>query len=78
MELCVLYIFNYLTNSVISSVCSQVSVSAALQIPTRKRKHLTEAELELRRQKRKEAAAKRAKMQEDLKKKQQEQKYKKK
>ncbi|XP_036969824.1 chromodomain-helicase-DNA-binding protein 1-like isoform X4 [Acanthopagrus latus] len=55
-----------------------VSVSAALQIPTRKRKHLTEAELELRRQKRKEAAAKRAKMQEDLKKKQQEQKYKKK
>lgn len=78
MELCVLYIFNYLTNSVISSVCSQVSVSAALQIPTRKRKHLTEAELELRRQKRTEAAAKRAKMQEDLKKKQQEQKYKKK
>uniref|UniRef100_A0A671WCK9 Chromodomain-helicase-DNA-binding protein 1-like n=1 Tax=Sparus aurata TaxID=8175 RepID=A0A671WCK9_SPAAU len=55
-----------------------VSVSAALQIPTRKRKPLTEAELELRRQKREEAAAKRAKMQEDLKKKQQEQKYKKK
>uniref|UniRef100_A0A8C5DY35 Chromodomain helicase DNA binding protein 1-like n=1 Tax=Gouania willdenowi TaxID=441366 RepID=A0A8C5DY35_GOUWI len=43
-----------------------------------KRKHLTEAELELRRQKREEAAAKRAKLQEDLKKKQQEQKYKKK
>uniref|UniRef100_A0A671W9X4 Chromodomain helicase DNA binding protein 1-like n=1 Tax=Sparus aurata TaxID=8175 RepID=A0A671W9X4_SPAAU len=43
-----------------------------------KRKPLTEAELELRRQKREEAAAKRAKMQEDLKKKQQEQKYKKK
>uniref|UniRef100_A0A8C5DXW6 Chromodomain helicase DNA binding protein 1-like n=1 Tax=Gouania willdenowi TaxID=441366 RepID=A0A8C5DXW6_GOUWI len=42
------------------------------------RKHLTEAELELRRQKREEAAAKRAKLQEDLKKKQQEQKYKKK
>ncbi|XP_070688017.1 chromodomain-helicase-DNA-binding protein 1-like [Pempheris klunzingeri] len=55
-----------------------VSLSAALGIPTRKRKPLTEAELELRRQKREEAAAKRAKIQEDMKKKQQEQKYKKK
>ncbi|KAK2835916.1 hypothetical protein Q5P01_016400 [Channa striata] len=54
------------------------SVSVALQIPTRKRKPLTEAELELRRQRREEVAAKRAKIQEDLKKKQQEQKYKKK
>uniref|UniRef100_A0A8D3BBQ4 Chromodomain-helicase-DNA-binding protein 1-like n=1 Tax=Scophthalmus maximus TaxID=52904 RepID=A0A8D3BBQ4_SCOMX len=43
-----------------------------------KRKHLTEAELELRQQRREEAAAKRAKVKEDAKKKQQEQKYKKK
>uniref|UniRef100_A0A673BZW9 Chromodomain helicase DNA binding protein 1-like n=1 Tax=Sphaeramia orbicularis TaxID=375764 RepID=A0A673BZW9_9TELE len=43
-----------------------------------KRKPLTEAELELRRQRREQAAAKRAKLQEDMKKKQQEQKYKKK
>uniref|UniRef100_A0A8C4GPP0 Chromodomain-helicase-DNA-binding protein 1-like n=1 Tax=Dicentrarchus labrax TaxID=13489 RepID=A0A8C4GPP0_DICLA len=42
-----------------------------------KRKPLTEAELELRRQRREEAAAKRAKIQEDEKKRQQEQKYKK-
>uniref|UniRef100_A0A7N8WZ55 Chromodomain helicase DNA binding protein 1-like n=1 Tax=Mastacembelus armatus TaxID=205130 RepID=A0A7N8WZ55_9TELE len=50
-----------------------------LYFQTRKcRKPLTEAELELRRQKRDEAAAKKAKIQEDLKKKQQEQKYKKK
>lgn len=55
-----------------------VSLSVALGIPTRKRKPLTEAELELRRQKREEAAAKRAKLQEDAKKKQQEQKHKKK
>nr|XP_046246610.1 chromodomain-helicase-DNA-binding protein 1-like isoform X2 [Scatophagus argus] len=55
-----------------------VSLSVALEIPTRKRKPLTEAELELRRKKREEAAAKRAKIQEDAKKKQQEQKYKKK
>ncbi|TKS74852.1 Chromodomain-helicase-DNA-binding protein 1-like [Collichthys lucidus] len=55
-----------------------VSLSVALGIPTRKRKPLTEAELELRRQKREEAAAKRAKLQEDVKKKQQEQKHKKK
>uniref|UniRef100_A0AAQ5Z0Q0 Chromodomain-helicase-DNA-binding protein 1-like n=1 Tax=Amphiprion ocellaris TaxID=80972 RepID=A0AAQ5Z0Q0_AMPOC len=40
-----------------------------LGVPTRKRKPLTEAELELRRQRREEAAAKRAKLQEDLKKK---------
>uniref|UniRef100_A0A8C5E078 Chromodomain helicase DNA binding protein 1 like n=1 Tax=Gouania willdenowi TaxID=441366 RepID=A0A8C5E078_GOUWI len=56
----------------------KTGVSIALDTPVRKRKHLTEAELELRRQKREEAAAKRAKLQEDLKKKQQEQKYKKK
>ncbi|CAK6956184.1 chromodomain-helicase-DNA-binding protein 1-like [Scomber scombrus] len=55
-----------------------VSLAVALGIPTRKRKILTEAELELRRQKREEAAAKRAKIQEDMKRKQQEQKYKKK
>ncbi|TKS75009.1 Chromodomain-helicase-DNA-binding protein 1-like [Collichthys lucidus] len=55
-----------------------VSLSVALGIPTRKRKPLTEAELELRRLKREEAAAKRAKLQEDVKKKQQEQKHKKK
>uniref|UniRef100_A0A667YDN3 Chromodomain helicase DNA binding protein 1-like n=1 Tax=Myripristis murdjan TaxID=586833 RepID=A0A667YDN3_9TELE len=41
-------------------------------------RYLSEAELELRRQKRQEAAAKRAKLQEDMKRKQQEQKYKKK
>ncbi|XP_039668073.1 chromodomain-helicase-DNA-binding protein 1-like [Perca fluviatilis] len=55
-----------------------LSLSVALGMPTRKRKLLTEAELELRRQRREEASAKRAKIQEDLKKKQQEQKYKKK
>ncbi|XP_078115928.1 chromodomain-helicase-DNA-binding protein 1-like isoform X1 [Sander vitreus] len=55
-----------------------LSLSVALGMPTRKRKPLTEAELELRRQRREEASAKRAKIQEDLKKKQQEQKYKKK
>uniref|UniRef100_A0A8C2WID8 Chromodomain helicase DNA binding protein 1-like n=1 Tax=Cyclopterus lumpus TaxID=8103 RepID=A0A8C2WID8_CYCLU len=43
-----------------------------------KRKPLTEAELELRSQRREEAAVKRAKLQEDTKKKQQEQKHKKK
>ncbi|XP_031697567.1 chromodomain-helicase-DNA-binding protein 1-like, partial [Anarrhichthys ocellatus] len=61
-----------------SRVCSQASLSVALGIPTRKRKPLTEAELELRHQRREEAAAKRAKLQEDTKKKQQEQKHKKK
>ncbi|KAM6921156.1 chromodomain-helicase-DNA-binding protein 1-like [Xenentodon cancila] len=55
-----------------------VSLSIGIGIPARKRKPLTKAELELRRQKREEAAAKRAKLQEDLKKKQQEQKHKKK
>uniref|UniRef100_A0A8C2W9L5 Chromodomain helicase DNA binding protein 1-like n=1 Tax=Cyclopterus lumpus TaxID=8103 RepID=A0A8C2W9L5_CYCLU len=55
-----------------------VSPSVALGMPTRKRKPLTEAELELRSQRREEAAVKRAKLQEDTKKKQQEQKHKKK
>ncbi|XP_072246146.1 chromodomain-helicase-DNA-binding protein 1-like isoform X2 [Leuresthes tenuis] len=55
-----------------------VSLSGTLGIPTRKRKPLTEEELELRRQRRQEAAAKRARIQEDMKKRQQEQKYKKK
>nr|XP_057929759.1 chromodomain-helicase-DNA-binding protein 1-like isoform X2 [Doryrhamphus excisus] len=57
---------------------ADVSPAAALGFPTRKRRPLTEAELEQRRQKRQEAAAKRAKYQEDLKKKQEEQKYQKK
>lgn len=56
----------------------QASLSVALQMPTRKRKPLSEAELEQRRQKRQEAAAKRAKLQEEAKKKQQEQKHRKK
>uniref|UniRef100_A0A7N6BCL0 Chromodomain-helicase-DNA-binding protein 1-like n=1 Tax=Anabas testudineus TaxID=64144 RepID=A0A7N6BCL0_ANATE len=56
----------------------KAGVRLALSIPTRKRKPLTEAELELRRQRREEAAAKRVKIQEDIKKKQLEQKYKKK
>uniref|UniRef100_A0A8D0B1C1 Chromodomain helicase DNA binding protein 1-like n=1 Tax=Sander lucioperca TaxID=283035 RepID=A0A8D0B1C1_SANLU len=56
----------------------KAGVRIPLGMPTRKRKPLTEAELELRRQRREEASAKRAKIQEDLKKKQQEQKYKKK
>ncbi|XP_061593050.1 chromodomain-helicase-DNA-binding protein 1-like isoform X2 [Cololabis saira] len=55
-----------------------VSLSLGLGIPGRKRKPLTQADLEHRRQRREEAAAKRAKMKEDLKKKQQEQKHKKK
>ncbi|XP_068175197.1 chromodomain-helicase-DNA-binding protein 1-like isoform X2 [Antennarius striatus] len=55
-----------------------VSLSAALVYPSRKRKPLSEAELEQRRQKRQEAAAKRAKLQEDAKNKQEEQKLKKK
>ncbi|XP_035033235.1 chromodomain-helicase-DNA-binding protein 1-like [Hippoglossus stenolepis] len=53
-------------------------LSVALGIPTRKRKTLTEAELELRVQRRQEAAAKRAKVQQDMKKQQQKEKYKKK
>uniref|UniRef100_A0A672HZ12 Chromodomain helicase DNA binding protein 1-like n=1 Tax=Salarias fasciatus TaxID=181472 RepID=A0A672HZ12_SALFA len=76
-----------LTNTVIEegrfSLLDQAqSAAAGLQVceplagPSRK--PLTEAELELRRQKRAEAAAKRAKLQEDLEKKKQEQKYKKK
>ncbi|KAK7888766.1 hypothetical protein WMY93_024326 [Mugilogobius chulae] len=56
----------------------QATVSLSLVLPTRKRRALTEAELEDLRQRRKEAAAKRAKIQEDLKKKRQEEKYKKK
>ncbi|XP_004067863.1 chromodomain-helicase-DNA-binding protein 1-like isoform X1 [Oryzias latipes] len=48
-----------------------VSLSVAVGIPTRKRKPLSEAELELRRKRREDAAAKRAKLQEDLKRKQQ-------
>lgn len=56
----------------------KASVSLSLVLPTRKRRALTEEELELRRQRRKEAAAKRAKTQEELKKKQQEEKYQKK
>ncbi|XP_056269949.1 chromodomain-helicase-DNA-binding protein 1-like [Pseudoliparis swirei] len=55
-----------------------VSLSVSLEIPTRKRKHLTEAELELRRQRREEAAAKRAKLQEDTRRTLQEQKHEKK
>ncbi|XP_012716707.2 chromodomain-helicase-DNA-binding protein 1-like isoform X1 [Fundulus heteroclitus] len=54
------------------------SLSAALAIPARKRRPLTEAELELRRQKRQEAAAKRAKLMEDKKKQEQEEKHRKK
>lgn len=60
------------------SLRHKASVSLTLVLPTRKRRALTEEELEVRRQRRKEAAAKRAKIQEDLKKKQQEEKYKKK
>ncbi|KAM7013293.1 chromodomain-helicase-DNA-binding protein 1-like [Tautogolabrus adspersus] len=55
-----------------------ISLSAALGIPTRKRKPLTEAELELRHQKREAAAAKRAKLEEETRRRQQEQKHKKK
>ncbi|XP_077440208.1 chromodomain-helicase-DNA-binding protein 1-like isoform X3 [Vanacampus margaritifer] len=57
---------------------TDVSSATGLIFPTRKRRPLTEAELELRRRKREEAAAKRAKYQADAKKKQEEQKYKKK
>uniref|UniRef100_A0A1A8S8B3 Chromodomain helicase DNA binding protein 1-like n=1 Tax=Nothobranchius rachovii TaxID=451742 RepID=A0A1A8S8B3_9TELE len=55
-----------------------VSLSVALRVPVRKRKPLTEEELELRRKRREETAAKKAKMQEDIKKQQQEKKQKKK
>uniref|UniRef100_A0A8C4EVU3 Chromodomain helicase DNA binding protein 1-like n=1 Tax=Dicentrarchus labrax TaxID=13489 RepID=A0A8C4EVU3_DICLA len=73
----------HLTNTVIEegrfSLLDQAqSAAAGLQVcELTKRKPLTEAELELRRQRREEAAAKRAKIQEDEKKRQQEQKYKK-
>lgn len=56
----------------------QASLSVVLQMPTRKRKALSEEELELRRRRREEAAAKRVKLQEEAKKKQQEQKLRKK
>lgn len=59
-------------------VGTQALLSVALGIPTRKRKPLTEEELELRQQRRQEAAAKRAKVQQDMKKEQQKEKYKKK
>lgn len=55
-----------------------MSLGLPLGLPLRKRKALSQSELELRRQKRQEAAAKRAKLLEDRKKKEQEQKYKKK
>lgn len=79
-----IYLWNhYLHYSVNNGVIhfswrSQVSLSVTLDIPAKKRKRLTEAELELRRVKREEAAAKRARIQEETKKKQQLQKYKKK
>ncbi|XP_061152522.1 chromodomain-helicase-DNA-binding protein 1-like isoform X2 [Syngnathus typhle] len=57
---------------------TDVSSATGLIFPTRKRRPLTEAELELRRQKRQEAAAKRAKYEAEAKKKQEEHKYKKK
>uniref|UniRef100_A0A8C2AM47 Chromodomain-helicase-DNA-binding protein 1-like n=1 Tax=Cyprinus carpio TaxID=7962 RepID=A0A8C2AM47_CYPCA len=55
-----------------------VSLSGPLIDPGRKKRPLTESELEQRRQKRQEAAAKRAKLQEDRKKQQEELNYKKK
>uniref|UniRef100_A0AAQ4S287 Chromodomain helicase DNA binding protein 1-like n=1 Tax=Gasterosteus aculeatus aculeatus TaxID=481459 RepID=A0AAQ4S287_GASAC len=57
---------------------NNASLPLSLGPPARKRRPLTEAELELRSQRREEAAAKRAKLQEDAKKKQQERKHKKK
>ncbi|XP_057698169.1 chromodomain-helicase-DNA-binding protein 1-like isoform X1 [Corythoichthys intestinalis] len=57
---------------------TDASPATALSFPTRKRRPLTEEELELRRRKRQEAAAKRAKYEADAKKKQEEHKYKKK
>ncbi|XP_072294945.1 chromodomain-helicase-DNA-binding protein 1-like [Eucyclogobius newberryi] len=56
----------------------KATVSSSLVFPSRKRRALTDAELQLRGQRRQEAAAKRAKIQEDLKKKRQEEKYKRK
>ncbi|XP_059426886.1 chromodomain-helicase-DNA-binding protein 1-like [Carassius carassius] len=55
-----------------------VSLSGPLIDPERKKRPLTESELEQRRQKRQEAAAKRAKLQEERKKQQEELNYKKK
>ncbi|XP_030647439.1 chromodomain-helicase-DNA-binding protein 1-like [Chanos chanos] len=55
-----------------------VLLSGPLATPVKRKRPLTEAELELRRQKRQEAAAKRAKLQEERKKKQEEEKHKKK
>ncbi|KAM6962952.1 chromodomain-helicase-DNA-binding protein 1-like [Aplochiton taeniatus] len=57
---------------------ARVSLSGLLGLPTRKRKALSESELEERRQRRQEAAAKRAKLLEERKKKALEQKHKKK
>ncbi|XP_061540195.1 chromodomain-helicase-DNA-binding protein 1-like [Phycodurus eques] len=54
------------------------AAALALAFPNRKRRPLTEEELELRRRKREEAAAKRAKYEADAKRKQEETKYKKK
>ena len=62
---------------VISSVCLQVSLTAALGTPVRKRKALSEEELQLRKKRREEAAAKRAKLQEEEEKRQEEKKHKK-
>ncbi|XP_063747635.1 chromodomain-helicase-DNA-binding protein 1-like isoform X2 [Eleginops maclovinus] len=55
-----------------------VSLSAALGMPVRKRKALSEDELQLRKKRREEAAAKRAQLQEEEEKRQQEKKHKKK
>ncbi|KAF7652709.1 hypothetical protein LDENG_00093500 [Lucifuga dentata] len=57
---------------------ASVLLSGSLTVPSRKRKPLSEAELELRRQRRAESVAKRAKQQEDRKRRQQEEKRKKK
>ncbi|XP_050968849.1 chromodomain-helicase-DNA-binding protein 1-like [Labeo rohita] len=57
---------------------AEVSLSGPLIDPGRKKRPLTESELEQRRQKRQEAAAKRAKLQEERKKQQEELNYKKK
>uniref|UniRef100_A0A3Q2XYW2 Chromodomain helicase DNA binding protein 1-like n=1 Tax=Hippocampus comes TaxID=109280 RepID=A0A3Q2XYW2_HIPCM len=57
---------------------TDVSPAAGLIFPTRKRRPLTQGELEMRQRKRQEAAAKRAKYQAEAKKKQEEHKYKKK
>ncbi|KAL3047948.1 hypothetical protein OYC64_021996 [Pagothenia borchgrevinki] len=54
-----------------------VSLTAALGTPVRKRKALSEEELQLRRKRREEAAAKRAKLQEEEEKRQEEKKHKK-